>query len=253
LLRNTGGYSFLTRSNGTRDNITGKVDYILSPKNVFTGTYIWNRDIPDRADATNDYSTVPKVTNNVTANLLSATWRWNPAPAITNELRGGFNLAPALFDTSENFGSYQLAAAGLLFSNPENTFLPQGRNTNTYHFADNASYTRGRHNIQFGFQVQNIRINFYDAAGTLPVYTLGISSGNTNGLTASQLPGISASDLTSANNLLANLAGYVSSYTQNFNVTSRTSGFVNGARNNVNFRFNNYAGYAQDNWKILPG
>ena len=64
------------------------------------------------------------------------------------------------------------------------------------------------------------------------------------------MPGISSSDLSGANNLLANLAGYVSQYNQTFNVTSRTSGFVNKATNTRNFILKNYAAYFQDNWKV---
>jgi len=201
-IRNTGGYTFLARSNRTRDNIIGKLDYVLSTKHVFSGTYVWNRDIPDRPDSENDYSVVPKVQNLDRTDLLSAAWRWNPAPALTNELRGGFNLAPAIFETSEKFGPYLLS--GLLFNNPANTYLPEGRYTNTYNAADNASWVRGRHNFQFGFQMQKITVDSYDRFGPLPVYSLGIGTGNT-GLTAAQLPGISAADLSGANNLLANL------------------------------------------------
>src|SRR5262249_19543568 len=156
--------------------------------------------------------------------FLSASWRWNPTPSITNELRGGFNLSSVIFETSEKFGSYLLG--GLIFSNPVNTALANGRHTNTYNLADNATYLRGKHNFQFGFQLQDIRTNPYDYSGTLPVYTLGIGTGHT-GLSATQLPGISASDLNLANNLLANLAGYLTADTQTFNITSRTSGYVN--------------------------
>jgi hypothetical protein len=249
--RNTGGYSFLTRNNRTRDNILAKIDYVLSTKHVFSGTYSWNRDVPDRTGSpyATDFSVVPKVINNNANNLLSVTWRWNPAPSLTNELRGGFNLAPGIFQTSQQLGAYLVD--GLIFSNPVNTYLPQGRYTNTYNLADNANYVRGRHNVQFGFQMQKITVDSYDYTGTVLDYTLATGPGSI-GLTAMQLPGIGASDLATANNLLANLAGLVNAYTQTFNVTSRTSGFVKGAKNERNFRLNNNAPYAQDNWKILP-
>ena len=42
---NTGGYQFNARYNETRDNAQGRIDYALSPKNVFFGSYIWNRQI----------------------------------------------------------------------------------------------------------------------------------------------------------------------------------------------------------------
>jgi hypothetical protein len=66
---NTGGYQFNIQNNRTRDNMTGKVDYVASPKNVFSWTMLWNRDIVDRTDLANDYSTAPKVKNDA-ANQL---------------------------------------------------------------------------------------------------------------------------------------------------------------------------------------
>src|SRR5262249_39073544 len=75
------------------------------------------------------------------------------------------------------------------------------------------------------------------------------TAGNTL-LTAAQLPGISASDLSGANGLLATLGGYITSYTQSFNVSSRTSGFVNGMTNLRHDKFDNYALYFQDSWKL---
>jgi len=51
---------------------------------------------------------------------------------------------------------------------------------------------------------------------------------------------------------LAGLGGFVNTYTQTFNVTSRTSGFVNGATNGRNWAYNNYAAFVQDQWKVAP-
>lgn len=251
LLRNTGGYSFLKRNNRIRDNVTGKVDYNLSTKHVFSGTFSWNRDSLDRGgtDVDNDFSPVPKVTNDEAIKFLSVGWRWNPSASITNELRGGFNLAPALFLTSQDFGKSILD--GTIFSNPVNTFRAQGRDTNTYALNDNASYVRGAHNVQFGFQVQQIRTAPFNDAGITPTFNLGIGSGN-KGLDASQLPGATASDIAVANNLLATLGAYITSDAQTFNITSRTSGFVNGATNLRHFSLGNYAGYVQDTWKVKP-
>ncbi len=257
LLRNSAGFSFLARNNRTRDNVTAKLDYILSTKNIFSGSYVWNRDTLDRpgTDVTNDFSLIPKVTNDDAKKLLSAAWRWSPAPRFTNEVRGGFDLAPATFKTSEKFDQFIMDAPffrnGTLLNNPVNTFRGQGRDTNTYTVMDNAHHARGRHTIQFGFQTQQTRTAPFNDVGITPRYDLGIGTGNP-GLTAAQLPGIRATDLTVANNLLATLAGYVENYTQTFNVTGRTSGFVNGATNLRHFSLNNYAWYAQDSWRVVP-
>ncbi|MCL6505876.1 MAG: TonB-dependent receptor, partial [Bryobacteraceae bacterium] len=141
--------------------------------------------------------------------------------------------------------------AGMLYSNPLNTFRAQGRDTNTYAQQSNASYVTGPHHFQFGFQAQQIRTAPFNDAGITPTYTIGIGTGNP-GLVAAQLPGISSTDLANANLLLASLAGFVTSYSQTFNVKDRTSGFVSGATNLRHFRLDNYAWYFQDNWKIRP-
>ena len=125
----------------------------------------------------NDFSTAPKVTTNSTRPFFSGTWRWNPTPSITNELRGGFNFSPTRFVSSENFGSLLVANASLVFDNPMNLQRSQGRYTDTYSLQDNASYTRGRHNIQFGFQGQMTRVAPFDDAGNDP----GLFDGDWNG------------------------------------------------------------------------
>jgi hypothetical protein len=249
LLRNTAGYSFSVKGHHFRDNVTGKLDYKLSPASLISASYIWNRQDVTRSDLSNDFSTVPKVKNDDDRTLLSVAWRWSPSARFTNELRGGFNRAPITFTSSENFGDQIIG--GMVYSNPVNTFRSQGRKTNTYDLMDNAFYMRGNHAIQLGFQTQQIRVETFDDNGITPTYSIGIGVGNP-GLSASSLPGITNSDFVSANALLATLAGYVTSYSQTFNVTSRTSGFVDGAPNLRHFSLNNYSFYVSDSWKIKP-
>jgi hypothetical protein len=248
LLRNTAGYAFLRKGHHNRDNVTVKLDHNRSTANLFTATFLWNRQDVTRSDLSNDFSTVPKVSQNDKRKLLSAGWRWNPRPNFTNEARGGFNRAPVTFDTNEKFGDRIIT--GMIYSSPVNLFRAQGRNTNSFELMDNASWSRGAHQFQFGFQTQQIRITTYDDAGITPRYVLGIGFGNP-GLNDAQLPGIRPADLTSANNLLATLAGYVNEYSQTFNVSNRTSGFVSGAPKVRHLRLNSYAFYVQDSWNMM--
>ena len=164
-------------------------------------------------------------------------------------MRAGFNLTYGFFDTSQQFGSYLLT--GTLFSDPVNEFLPQGRRTNTYNLLDDAAYQRGRHYIQFGYFMQQVRVASHDAAGTVPAYGLAMGTGQP-ALRPNELPGVSTTDLATANALLATLGGYIDSYGQTFNVTSRTSGFVPNAVYLRHFILNNYAFYVQDKWKVAP-
>ncbi len=247
--RNTGGYRFNQQANQLNDNLTGKIDYNLSPRHAISGSYLWNRDNSDRPDAENDYSLVPKITNPTHANLVAISWRWTPTARLTNELRGGFNLTYGYFLSSQQFGSYYLT--GMLFSDPVNEFQPQGRNTNTYNLSDDAAYQRGRHYIQFGFHMQQARVRSYDASGVVPTYSLAMGSGQP-ALSSRDLAGVSSTDLATANALLATLGGYVDGYSQTFNVTSRSSGFVANAPFIRHFLDNSYSFYGQDKWKLLP-
>ncbi|QOY89536.1 TonB-dependent receptor [Paludibaculum fermentans] len=247
---NTSGYLFNARSNEDRNHFIYKGDYYLSAKHSFTGTYNYTSDKVDRPDLGDFFTTVPPVFNDNHNHLLSAAWRWMATPTLTNELRGGFNLGPGTFNVSNDYSKY--VVAGLIFSNPSNTFLKQGRDTNTYTLQDNATWLKGKHEVAFGFQSQYIRTSPFNDAGILPQYTLGISTGNTTGFLASELPGIRSSDLNTANSLYTSLGGIVSRYDQTFNVTGRDSGFVNGATNLRQLSYDTYAGYVSDKWRVLP-
>ncbi|PWU12456.1 MAG: hypothetical protein C5B51_00575 [Terriglobia bacterium] len=248
-LRNTAGFRFNQRDNEIRDNVTGKLDFNISPRHAVSGTFAWNRDNSDRPDAENDYSAIPKVSNPTHSALTAFSWRSIPSARLINEVRAGFNLTYGFFLSSQQFGPYLLT--GTIFSDPVNEFLPQGRRTNTYKLSDDAAYQRGRHFIQFGYWMQRVRVSSSDAAGTVPNYGLGMGSGQP-ALTRNQLPGISSTDLDTANALLATLGGYIDNYSQTFNVTSRTSGFVPGVPIRHHFLLNEYALYLQDKWRVLP-
>jgi len=249
LLRNTAGYSFNQRDNDTIDNLLAKVDYNHSTRHMFTGAFHLTRRVSDRGDAANGYSQIPAVYNDNLVKLFSGTWRWNPTPTLTNELRGGANLAPGIFKTRGELPAFLIVNSSLLFDSPVNEFLPQGRRPSTITIGDTASYIRGRHTAQFGFNIQQVRIESYNNAGIVPEYSVGMGTGQ-QGLTGAQLPGIGSTDLANANTLLASLGGFVNSYSQTFNITSRNSGFVNGAPYTRNWRYGNYAIFAQDQWKV---
>jgi hypothetical protein len=249
-IRNAAGYRYNVRNNRTRDNLTLNGNYQMSPRNSFRLTYLWNRDVLDRPDVATTFDLAPTVQNDNSTKLMSVAWRTNPTATLTNEVRFGFNWAPAIFLASQDIPKFyvSLPSIGNTLTNPINTFRTQGRNTDTYNLADNAGWVHGKHTVTFGYQQQNVRIETYNDAGITPTYTIGL--GANPALTNTQLPGISSSDLTRANNLLAVLAGYVSGYTQTFNVSSRTSGFVNGYTNMKHLINDDFAGYVNDNWKL---
>lgn len=147
LLRNTGGYKFLSSNNRDRDNVTGKLDYYVSDRHSIFGSYIWNRDRLDRPTVTElGYSSTPTVVNDNAINFASMGWRSTWSPTMTNELRFGFNLAPGNFVKVVPTPAYFVD--GLVFSNPVQTYMPEGRTTNTWNLADNANWLKGKHSLK---------------------------------------------------------------------------------------------------------
>ncbi len=256
MLLNTAGYGFLVRANQSRDNVTGKLDYYINPKNSITATYAWNRDHVDRPDIGLGYGTVPLFYNDDARNLVSAAWRVNPQPNWTNELRAGADIAPGTFSYSGTLPSYFIG--GMDYTSPDpaanSSILPQGRNTRTYSVQDNATWAHGRHTVKFGTFYQGVYSRVYDYSGTIPFDNVGINSQNQTQylLTGQQLPGIGPLELENANLLLASLAGLLDNANQTFNVTSPKSGFVAGSPYLRHFTYSNLAFYGQDEWKITP-
>jgi len=253
-LLNTAGYSYLVRNNRDRDNATGKLDYFLSSKNSFTGTFAWNRDTVDRPDVGIGYEPVSPFQNDDARKLLTVAWRWSPNGTFTNELRAGLAFSPGTFEYNGTLPAYLVG--GMIYSSPDpavnSSILAQGRDTRTWAHMDNATWVHGRHTLKFGYFFQGVHVRTYDSTGVVPEYNVGINSANQAGnlLFSSDLPGISAADLNNANLLLASLAGLLDNASQTYNVTSRTSGFVPGAPYLRHLTTNNLAFYGQDQWRI---
>ena len=185
---NTTGYRFNARSNEFRDQFVFKGDYYLTSKHSFTGTYNYISNPTDRNDQGAFYTVIPPVSNTIKDNLLALSWRWTASPTLTNELRGGFMRADTAFVDSNEYPKYLLSATNLLFSNPVNTFMNQGRKVDTYNMQDNATWLKGKHELSFGYQGQILRVAPYNDAGILPTYTLGISGVNTLGFVGGRFP-----------------------------------------------------------------
>jgi outer membrane receptor protein involved in Fe transport len=251
-LLNTAGYGYLVRDDEQADNVTGKIDYNLSTKHVLAGSYAWNRNYVDRPDVATTYSTVPPVSNNNDVKFATMSWRWSPTPNLTNEVRGGLNFAPATFNMNGPFPSSIIGNTDFTSPVAAAQFLPQGRNTRTRSIQDNGYWNHGKHTVEFGYQYQGVRIRSYDYGGTIPTYNVDINSSaqQHNLLGFGDLPGVGATDLQAANELLVTLAGLLDNDNAVYNVTSRTSGFVPGQPWVRNFTYDNHAFYGQDEYKI---
>jgi hypothetical protein len=247
------GYQFNARSNNTLDNYGVREDYELNRHNTITATFQWNRQIVDRPDIDTSFNQVPIVSNNDSTKFLSTAWRWNSGGNITNEARFGFDLAPAVFATTQNFSKPGYLLSGFSTTLPTPDFEPQGRNTHTWAWKDNANWVHGNHVIAFGGQLQRVTIFTYNNFGVTPVYTLDINGANRPRRADFPAPAgaaISTTDRLNAIALLASGAGIVGQVDQTFNATSQKSGFVGGSGENRNYRQNNLSAYLGDSWRM---
>ena len=253
---NTARYRFLQDDFNDRDQWVTRADYELNRNHRFEFTYSYIFEDDDRTDLDTVSLPAPLVFTEAHSHRFVGSWRWTGSSSFHNEVRIGGNLAPVDFKTDVDFSSATiLNVPGIAsLSSPLVTFQPQGRNTRTYQYSDTANLTKGNHALQFGGSLQQIRVNAYNFANRFPSVTFGLSSSAPAGLalTAAQLPGISAADLTSANNLAAMLSGAISQLSQTFQVESQTSGFVGGIPNDRNWSLDNYTLFIQDNWRWKP-
>ncbi len=252
-LLNTAGYRFNQNDHNDRNQYAFRFDYQATPNHRFEFIHQRFKETDDRTDL-DLVNLRPTVFTDSDVKLIVGAWRWTASSKLNNELRIGENLAPVDFASIANYGNY--IWAGVPVTNPYVTFLPQGRDTRTRQYIDNASYITGNHSLQFGGSLQQIRVNPYNFAGQFPTVTFGFGAGApaSQQLTASNFPGgsIAAADLTAANGLRAYLGGIITSVGQTLQVKDRNSGYVPGYPNDRNFTFDNWSFYTQDNWRLRP-
>ncbi len=248
-LLNTAGYRFLTRDDGSRQAWTSRLDWVAADRHLLSATYKPSFEQNDRPGLGAGYHTKPVIRDDVGGHFLSLGWRFNPGPRWTNEARAGFNLTNGDFLSTEN--RPDVLTTGFLFTNPVVNFDPQGRRTNTFNWADNATLSAGRHTLRFGGSIQQIRVNTYDFGGTRPTLNIGLDNNSQYLLNTSFFPGgVASDDLFRAEALLATLAGVVGRATQTFNVRDRSSGYVPGAEFRRRYSFDQASLYFQDDFKL---
>jgi len=256
-LRNTTGYRFSQQANQDRNSFTTRIDYDINAKHSINGVYNHVKEANLRTDIDGSFNLTPLATQPSTNNFLSLGYRAILSSRLTNELTGGFFKSVPVFHSAEPLKTSNFIIPTLV-TNPEVTFLDQGRAVRTENYQDNVTYLKGNHSLRFGGQFQNVNINAFNDAGITPTYNLGtnintpqISTAQFN--TAALFPGgVPTAQRATANSLLALLGGIVSSGAATFNVTDKTSGFVPGATQRRLFNFKQYGTYFSDQWRVKP-
>src|SRR5262245_44396832 len=262
---NTTGFSFRQPNNQDRNSYVTRIDYDISEKHTINGVFTYNKENnlrPD-VDGNDGFAPIPATVQSSANKLFVLAYRWTPTARLTNEVRGGTFRSAVPFDRTTDKPAFFITPPAVnpnlavtatnptFISNPEVTFLDQGRNTRYNNFQDNAELNFGSHALRFGGQLQFQEVDATNEAGIVPNFTLGTNP-NTLTLKADPFPGgISSAQLNTANALMALLGGVVSNGVQSFNATSRNSGFQAVTRLEP-FRYGDHSLYVQDQWRARP-
>ena len=253
---NTTGYRFSEASNQDRKTFTTRIDYDINSRNSINGVFNRVNENNLRSDVDTAFNATPVVVQPSVNNFLALAWRSTLSSNFTNEVRGGiFYSRPDFNRTEANPASFFTVP---LVTNPEQSFQRQGRLAKTTNFQDNADYIVGTHSLRFGLQFQDVFVHSYNDAGIVAGYSLGTGTNTPQILTASftntaLFPGtVPTAQRATANALYGLLAGIVTGGSQSFNVTSATSGFVPGATQDRFFKYDSWAPYITDQWRVNP-
>jgi hypothetical protein len=258
---NIGCFTFNVAENTTNNKYVGRYDHQLV-KDTGLGSHKLEF-VYSRVD-TNTYPDV--FTNNVEnpfpggINAFQYSTRSLVTPALvssfgsnwTNVLRYGRQWAPVVFDRDTFPTAPFISLPGVLV-NYDNNNLAQPRNTLVNQLTDSVSWVKGNHLVKFGGDWQSVLTTARNDGGIVQTIQLGAgSTNNPTGLTAATLPGASSAAVTAATTTYSAIVGLLASSTKTFNVTSPTSGFVDGATQLRTFQQKDLALFIQDQWRFRP-
>jgi hypothetical protein len=257
---NTTGFLLNRLQNTNREAVSSRADYQITQKQSLSAVFTYRHEFNMRPDvdgqpggAAAGYTVTPFGNQDANTYFLTFSHLWSIRGNLTNEIRAGGQKSDPKFDRTNEATDFFIQTP--LISNPVSAFQKQGRNTTILNFQDNLVWLKGSHSLRLGGQAQVYRVNPYGpgafGASTIPTLVLATNTA-TPSLTASQLHGISQTQLTTANNMLALLGGIIGSGNLTFNATSQTSGYVAGAQPNHNLSWEVYSGYFTDQWRVTP-
>jgi len=259
--RNSGGFRFNTPNGSTGRNIGFRLDYEISQKHRVEGIYShFLSKLPNDVQLNNigeQFPGLPGGGQESDRPRYSLAWISNLTSSITNELRFGFSSSTPTFFNRETFDvGYRLGfpSVGGTLTNPIQNFLQQGRAPRNHDLIDHATFVRGSHVFRAGTTARFVRILNFNDGGIIPQYNVAFNaSTNPTPLqnNSTNFPGgLSSTQFTTANNLLAFLTGALNTGVQTFNVADRTSGFTPRVGSVRHLDYNTLAFYGSDTWRV---
>jgi hypothetical protein len=159
--------NFNFNNQNREDNLVVKSDYHIGDKNVITGRYFYansNQIEEDGAPLRPEWLSTA-ITH---VNVAGVNWTWTPNVRWVNELRFGFNRNWQTNETLDHnrspqdygintgvtdprlFGFPRISISPFNYAGGNSSWPHLSEPNQTYQVVDNASVTRGSHNIRFG-------------------------------------------------------------------------------------------------------
>jgi hypothetical protein len=170
-----GIYRFTSTTASTEDDITAKIDHVISPMHSFSGRYTFNRNVYKDPDdflpglgGVNQNSRAQNITLGLTSTF---------SPNVLNELRIGYNRVNVPFecagvDVIDSFGPKDPVGRGRDYPFPAISGFDcfqladsngQKRATGTSMLRDNFTWIRGRHTMKFGGEIRFVYSNGFSS------------------------------------------------------------------------------------------
>lgn len=263
-------YRFEAPSNQLRRFPTLRMDYHITDKVRWHGVWHYNyfSSFPDTLNSMDPtFPGLGKPAGQY-SNRFSVTTalQWAVTPSLNNEFRFGVQGAPVQFFPESGAEIYPAGLRILwpldlqsLHARPglagTSRSLPSSRNTPAYNIQDNLSVVRGKHTWNFGGAVTIVSWldNSFLGAG-IPTVSFGVIGGDpvATPLSATNMPGISTTDLANARALYALLTGRVSSISGSRNVDENSKRYAHLAPLVRRARQNEFGLYFTDSWRATP-
>jgi len=230
---NTAGFVWRRSSPDTTYSETFRVDHNFNERERFTLSYSHDSETNPNGFDAQPLPTSPAGVYTQTGTVVSSDLFSTLRPDLTNDLYLGVSRAGPQFHAPWTVaGATQAgvlpAVSGVPYilglaigTSPIGTSTsedPQGRLQNSYIYGDKIHWLHGRHAIKAGVEVRWISTNSFVAFDSVPRITLGVATNapTQNISTGNAISGLTSTNITTANNLLATLTGSVGSENQFF-------------------------------------
>jgi Carboxypeptidase regulatory-like domain len=182
---------------------------------------------------------------------------WTIKPTVVNSFKIGYLYNPVwnplyngapLWLTGIGAVGWGIANSGVSYTLPISNFYPN------FTLSDSVAWSKGGHQIKFGFTAWQEHDKYWNAPQGFPNYSLGLVTGDPalGPFTLGAFPGANTSQLTEAENLYATLTGRISSVSGQFGADPKTNSYnqARGSDFNLNELLRSGGVFAQDSWRV---